>query len=127
MRFLWQKKQTAALAPTEPPPAADGQAAAQEEDQPAQLSDLDIKMLHKLAVTYENTVEYLNLRQNPLRMTWVNFLAGVAKGLGFAFGFTVLAFLALYILKSLSILNLPLIGDFISDLLLYIEDVRRIG
>jgi len=46
----------------------------------------------------------------------VNFLGGIFRGLGFAVGMTVLAALVLYILQWLVLLNLPIIGDFIAEL-----------
>ena len=49
-------------------------------------------------------------------------VSGVGRGLGFTFGFLLLGGLFLYILNQF--INLPLIGDFIAELLKYIEDVK---
>ncbi len=63
-----------------------------------------------------NLAEYLALLNNPRRFLMINFLAGLARGFGIALGITVLGALALYILQWLVVLNLPLIGDFIAEL-----------
>jgi len=58
----------------------------------------------------------------PKRVFWLNVLSGVGRGIGFTLGFLLLGGLFLYILNQF--INLPLIGDFIAELLKYIEDVK---
>ncbi len=58
-------------------------------------------------------VEYVN---NPKRMFRVNFFAGIARGFGMAVGFTILGALVVYVLQWIVRLNLPVIGDFIADI-----------
>lgn len=60
--------------------------------------------------------EYLTLLNSPRRFLTINFLAGLARGFGFALGATILGALVLYFLQHLVHLNLPVIGDFIADL-----------
>lgn len=60
--------------------------------------------------------EYVEVLQNPRRLWRLNFFAGIARGLGMAVGFTILGAIALYLLQKLVTLNLPLIGDFIADI-----------
>ncbi|HHW07512.1 MAG TPA: hypothetical protein GXX34_08325 [Clostridia bacterium] len=60
--------------------------------------------------------EYVEMLHDPKRLWKVNFLAGLARGLGAAVGFTVLGAVVLYLLQRLVLLNLPLIGDFIAEL-----------
>lgn len=60
--------------------------------------------------------EYVEMMHDPKRLWRINFLAGLARGLGTAVGFTLLGALVLYILQRLVLLNLPLIGDFIAEL-----------
>jgi hypothetical protein len=47
---------------------------------------------------------------------WLNFIGGVARGFGIAVGFTILGAIVLYILQKLVVLNLPLIGSIIADI-----------
>ncbi|WP_460038937.1 DUF5665 domain-containing protein [Thermaerobacter litoralis] len=61
--------------------------------------------------------EYLALFHDPGRLFWMNFLAGVARGLGAAVGFTLLGALVLLALQRAVELNLPYIGSLVADLL----------
>jgi len=62
-------------------------------------------------------LEYVSLMENPKRMLYLNFVAGLARGLGIAVGFSVLGAVAILILRRLVVLNLPLIGDFIAEII----------
>lgn len=65
--------------------------------------------------------EYIELFNRPLRLMWLNFLAGLARGVGIAIGGTVLAAVILLLLSKLAILNLPVIGDFIAELVRIVQ------
>ncbi len=65
--------------------------------------------------------EYVSLFNRPWRLMWLNFLAGLARGVGIAIGGTLLAALALFLLNELAILNLPVIGDFIAKLVRIVQ------
>ncbi|TDA65719.1 MAG: hypothetical protein D9V47_13040 [Clostridia bacterium] len=60
--------------------------------------------------------EYLDMLSHPRRMLAVNFMAGLARGLGMAVGFTVLGALVIYILRWVVLLNLPGISSFIAEI-----------
>lgn len=65
--------------------------------------------------------EFVEMMNNPWKLFWRNFLIGVAKGLGFALGLTILAAIAGYtivaLLKPLLSLQLPVIGGLIADII----------
>jgi len=63
-----------------------------------------------------NLAGYLEQLNNPRRYLMVNFVGGIARGLGIALGMTILGAFILYVLQKLVVLNLPLIGDFIAEL-----------
>lgn len=63
-----------------------------------------------------NLAEYMNLINNPRRYMMVNFLGGLFRGFGIALGMTILGAFVLYMLQRLVVLNLPVIGDFIAEL-----------
>ncbi len=63
-----------------------------------------------------NIAEYIGALNNPRRYLIINFAGGVARGLGFAVGATLLAGLAVYLLQRVVMLNLPVIGGFIAEL-----------
>lgn len=61
--------------------------------------------------------DYMAYINNPRRMLIVNLWAGIARGLGMAIGFTILGALLIYMLQKVVLLNLPLISDFIADII----------
>ncbi|MGB4504612.1 MAG: DUF5665 domain-containing protein [Syntrophaceticus sp.] len=65
--------------------------------------------------------EYVELLNNPKRLLYVNFISGLARGLGIAVGFTLLGALLLYILQRIVLLNLPLVSDFIATLIRLVQ------
>ncbi len=69
-----------------------------------------------------NLAEYVTLLNSPKRFLAINFMGGVARGLGFALGATVFAALLIYILQRVMVLNLPVIGDFISDIVKIVQE-----
>lgn len=65
--------------------------------------------------------EYVELLENTKRLLWVNFISGVARGLGIAVGFTILGAVLLYFLRKLVMLNLPVIGGFIAQIVQMVQ------
>ncbi|KEO82043.1 DUF5665 domain-containing protein [Tumebacillus flagellatus] len=74
--------------------------------------------IQRLAIQMEraNFSEYVQLIQRPKRLIFLNLISGISRGVGIAIGFTVIAALLLWILQKVAVLNLPIIGDFIADL-----------
>jgi hypothetical protein len=64
---------------------------------------------------------YVDLMQNPGRLIFLNLFAGIARGLGIAIGFTILGAILIYFLQRLVILNLPIIGGFISEVVKLVQ------
>ncbi|NLZ91018.1 MAG: hypothetical protein GX918_03765 [Clostridiales bacterium] len=75
--------------------------------------------IQQLSISLEKAkiMEYVNLMEDPKRLLALNFVAGLARGLGIAVGFSILGAVAILILRRLVVLNLPLIGDFIAELI----------
>jgi len=65
--------------------------------------------------------EYVDLLNNPGRLLFVNFISGVARGVGIAVGFTLLGALVLFILQRLVVLNLPVVSDFIAEIVRLVQ------
>ena len=74
--------------------------------------------VEELAMNMEKMklAEYVELLQRPWRLLWINFISGVARGLGIAVGFAILGAILLLLLNKLVSLNLPIIGGFIADI-----------
>ncbi len=65
--------------------------------------------------------EYTELLYSPFKLIWLNILSGAARGLGIALGFTFFAATIIYILQVLGALNLPIIGDYIADIVRIVQ------
>ncbi|VFU19111.1 conserved hypothetical protein [anaerobic digester metagenome] len=88
------------------------------EEQTRQLSRRLLVKLGSLSQELEkfNIAEYIGALNNPRRYLMINFVGGVVRGLGFAVGATLLAGLVVYLLQRVVMLNLPVIGGFIAEL-----------
>lgn len=80
-------------------------------------------MLERLAARLEaiRLADYLELLEKPKKLLWVNFVAGIARGLGFAIGTTIVFAVVIEILRRLILINIPLISDYLIDLFRLIE------
>lgn len=65
--------------------------------------------------------EYTELLNRPWRLIWLNILSGTARGVGIAIGFTFFAATIIYLLQLLGALNLPIIGDYIADVVRIVQ------
>jgi len=65
--------------------------------------------------------DYFDLLKSPKKLLYTNFVLGLARGLGFAVGATILGALFLMILFRLAELNLPLIGEFIARMVRIVQ------
>ncbi|WP_213506337.1 DUF5665 domain-containing protein [Paenibacillus faecis] len=65
--------------------------------------------------------EYTELLNRPWRLILLNLLSGTARGVGIAIGFTFFAATIIYILQVLGALNLPIIGDYIADIVRIVQ------
>lgn len=50
-----------------------------------------------------------------------NLIAGIARGVGIGIGVTVVTAIIIYILRRLIMLNIPIIGDYIADIVDIVE------
>ena len=65
--------------------------------------------------------EYVELMGNTKKLLWKNFISGIAKGVGTAIGFTILGAIVLIILRKIVLLNIPVIGKYLKDILDIVE------
>jgi len=80
--------------------------------------------LQKVTVDMERSMiaDYVQLLNRPRSLIWRNLLAGTARGVGIAIGFTFFAATILYVLQLLGALNLPIIGDYIADIVKIVQN-----
>lgn len=78
------------------------------------------KLIHHLEAL--RIAEYVQLFERPLRWIFLNFIAGLARGLGIAIGATLIFAVMLEFLRRLIMLNIPGIGSFIAEIIRIVED-----
>ncbi|GIO06580.1 DUF5665 domain-containing protein [Brevibacillus reuszeri] len=81
--------------------------------------------MHKIAMFLED-IRLADVIQNytaPRKLLWINFLAGLARGLGLTIGTAIV----LTLLGSLltQFLSVPIIGDFIRQLVEYVQSYQK--
>lgn len=65
---------------------------------------------------------YLRYVHNWKKRLFFDFLSGVARGVGFSIGFSILGALLLYLLRNMALANLPVIGRFLAELVRIVEN-----
>lgn len=65
-------------------------------------------------------VEYMEYLQSGKRIMWLNFKAGVAKGLGLTVGMTVVLGILVWILTML--VDLPIVGEYFGEAEQFLTD-----
>ena len=53
-----------------------------------------------------------------------NLIAGIARGVGIGIGVTIVTAIIIYLLRKLIMLNIPVIGDYIADIVEIVEKNR---
>ena len=53
-----------------------------------------------------------------------NFVAGLARGIGMALGFSLLGALIVYLLQKLALQNIPVIGEFVAGIIAAVESSK---
>lgn len=74
-----------------------------------------------LALERLRLADYIRYLDDRRRMVRHHLLAGMAKGVGMALGFTLLSALLVVIIKRLAEHNLPLIGDFLAQIVTVVQ------
>lgn len=67
-----------------------------------------------------DVVEFLEYLKSGKRVFWVNFKAGVAKGLGVTVGMTLILGIIAWVLTML--VDLPLVGEYFEDAKSYVTE-----
>lgn len=88
------------------------------------------RKLDKKIEQLNNNFEKSNLEElsyilgNKLEIAKRNLLAGILRGIGIGIGFTLITAIILIILQKIVLLNIPVIGEYIGDILDIIEKNR---
>lgn len=92
-------------------------------DEKALLKNIS-KKVDEISINMEKSkfTDYVNYLENPKRLLWTNFLAGLSRGFGIAVGVTILGAIVMYLLEMIVGWNLPVIGKFISEIVRIVEE-----
>ena len=88
------------------------------------------KKVDKISLNMEKfkLVDYVYYLEHPRKMLYANFIGGLSRGIGIAIGFTLLGALLIYILQIVVMWKLPVIGEFVSELVKIVqENIKKSG
>lgn len=71
-----------------------------------------------------NVIELVELLGNSKKLIWRNFISGISKGIGIGIGVTILSAILIYLLQKIVRLNIPIIGEYISDIAQIVENSK---
>ena len=90
-------------------------------DEKINLLSKSVENLNKI-LQEGNFIELSYLLGNKKEMFIRNFLAGISRGIGIGIGVTVISAILIIILQKIVTLNIPVIGEYIGDI---VEIVQR--
>lgn len=72
-----------------------------------------------------NLIDLAEILGNRKELLIRNLISGIAKGIGIGIGFSLLTAILIFILQKIVTLNIPVIGDYITDIVDIVERNRR--
>ena len=88
-----------------------------------QLNDNMERLITKLE--NRNLEEIFYILGNKKEIAKRNFIAGVFRGIGIGIGVTIVTAIIIYFLQKLVKLNLPIIGEYINDIVDIIQATKK--
>lgn len=84
------------------------------------------KKIDKINKTLEksNIIELSYIIGNKKEILKRNLIAGISRGVGIGIGVTIITAIIIYFLQKLIKLNIPVIGDYIADIVEIVERSR---
>jgi len=88
-----------------------------------QKTDHIIEQVERLTRHLEalRIADYIELLEKPWKLITTNFIAGIARGLGFALGTTIIFALVVEGLRRIIMINIPIINDYLIEIFKLIE------
>ena len=71
-----------------------------------------------------NLIDIAGLLGNKKKLLWVNLIAGISRGIGIGIGVTIVSALLVMLLQKIVTLNIPIIGEYISDIVEIVQKSR---
>lgn len=84
------------------------------------------KKIDKINKTLEkaNIVQLSYIMGSRKEILKRNLIAGISRGVGIGIGITIITAIIIYLLRKLIMLNIPVIGDYIADIVEIVERSR---
>lgn len=76
-------------------------------------------------LTKNNIIDFSELLGNRKELLFRNLYAGIWKGVGIGIGVTIITAIIIYILQKIVKLNIPIIGEYITDIVEIVERNRK--
>lgn len=92
-------------------------------DKKEKFLEIQIDNLNKNLIE-KNIIFILELLGNRKRLLLVNLMAGTVRGIGIGIGFTIITAILIILLRKIVTLNIPVIGQFVSDIVEIVEKSR---
>ena len=71
-----------------------------------------------------NIIELSYILGNKKEILKINLIAGISRGVGIGVGITIITAIIVFLLRRLIMLNIPVIGDYIADIVEIVENSR---
>lgn len=91
--------------------------------------DIEEQLLEKLeslnyTLNKNRVLDLIELAGNTKKYFIRNFLSGITKGIGAGIGFSIITALIIYLLQKIIKLNIPVISQYISDIIEIVQKTR---
>ena len=83
---------------------------------------LEMELLKK--IKEYNILELSEVLGNTKKLFVKNFFSGIIKGIGIGIGFSILSAILIYILQKIIRLNIPVISEYIADIIDIVQKNR---
>lgn len=71
-----------------------------------------------------NLIEITQLLGNRKKLLLINLIAGISRGIGIGIGVTIITSLLIMLLQKIVTLNIPIIGEYIADIVEIVQKSR---
>lgn len=85
-----------------------------------------LMQLNKLNYIFSRNkvLDLIEIAGNTKRLLIRNFTSGIIKGIGVGIGFSIITALIIYLLQKIIKLNIPIISQYISDIIEIVEKTK---
>ena len=88
--------------------------------------DLLLKQIDNLNknLLESNILDITMLLGNRKKLLWTNLISGISRGIGIGIGVTIITALLIMLLQKIVTLNIPIIGEYIADIVEIVQKSR---